>query len=256
MFFLEHPNRHRQGDLVAWRFLYRVGHFSGHRLCCPFLLAIAVLGRVTLPGGVRCAVFIPVMATSTEKSNNLCQSRLDEVKMCFIQRVEDLFCLAYDSSGRPHLLLKRQIPIANVTKLSEAYFTSYYVVLHFIWFTYGKQPSCDEQILSTLLLSEQANFYLFLPLQPRPGCQHRQRWFEHSAWTCWSLSWNVLVGWCFCSFDFREIEQDNLSPLPLSTHFSFTGVMVPGAELKTARGEDLLDVILDVPDEAKLTCLM
>ena len=34
-------------------------------------------GQGDLPGGVRCAVFIPVMATSTENSNNLCQSRLE-----------------------------------------------------------------------------------------------------------------------------------------------------------------------------------
>ena len=40
------------------------------------------------------------------------------VEKCFFNKaLEDLFCLAYDSSGWPHLLLKMQTPIANFTQI-------------------------------------------------------------------------------------------------------------------------------------------
>ena len=44
---------------------------------------------------------------------------------------------------------------------------------------------------------------------------------------------------------------------PLSTHFPLASVMVSWAELQAARGEDLLDVVLDVSDEAgRQVCLL
>ena len=46
--------------------------------------------------------------------------------------------------------------------------------------------------------------------------------------------------------------------LPLPSHFSFAGVVVPGAEFEAARGEDLLiDDDNDEDDEEMVrTCLM
>ena len=45
--------------------------------------------------------------------------------------------------------------------------------------------------------------------------------------------------------------------LPLPSHFSFAGVVVPGAEFEAARGEDLLmDDDDDDDEEMVRTCLM
>ena len=59
--------------------------------------------------------------------------------------------------------------------------------------------------------------------------------------------------WWWLCFNYCSWARDTpfqIGSLPLPTHLSFTGVVVPGAELEAARCEDLLDIVLDVSDEA------
>ena len=52
-------------------------------------------------------------------------------------------------------------------------------------------------------------------------------------------------------------QNNDQQLLPLTSHFSFAGVVVPGAEFEAARGEDLLmDDDDDDDEEMVRTCLM
>ena len=107
-------------NLVVWWFLYKI------------VFSFLLIGRETyqVALNVLCSSrsWRPAQRTATIYASQG-WNRWDLVKKCFFNKaLEDLFCLAYDSSETPHLLLKMHRPYVDV----QLQMSSKWSIIHFL----------------------------------------------------------------------------------------------------------------------------